>query len=152
MLMIKIYRKAIDSFFTGTVFLALGVVLLLGNLIDNIDPGYIIGKYWPTLLIFLGLKYIVFSLISTLRPGTEEDPEREETMFKLLHGYNPIGGVIWGVGLIIAGLILFLKLHHESNFWNLILIYWPILFIIGGFNGIVKCFSILFRYASLTRS
>ncbi len=148
---IRIFRKAIDSFFTGAIFFVLGCVLQLGNLLSDFDSGYIIAKYWPTLLIFIGLKYVIFSVIHTTRGSYKHSTEVEEELLKLTHGHNPIGGIIWGVGLIFIGLMLIFNWHEESSFWSYILTYWPVLFILAGLNGMVKCFAILISYANITR-
>lgn len=48
------------NFFLGIIFILLGVLLLLDNL-EVLDFFETIGTYWPLLLIFVGIYYILYS-------------------------------------------------------------------------------------------
>ncbi|MBN2135783.1 MAG: hypothetical protein JW737_08645 [Acidobacteria bacterium] len=153
MLAVKVLRKAVDSLFSGIIFLTLGIIVLLNNLNHSIDAGLIIGKYWPALLIFLGIKYVLFSVIGTTKGLENADPETEEETLQLLHGRYPAANLIWGLGFIFAGLLLFFELRSdEHDFWNLLLTFWPVLFIIAGLNGIIRCFMMMIRYIQIKQS
>lgn len=145
----KVIRKAINHLFSGIIFLTLGIILQLGKLSDSFDAGYIIGRYWPLLIVFYGLKYILFSVLSAGRLPEEMTPENEEEAAKILHGYNPASGIAWGVGLIALGIVFILKLHKDTSAWNLFFVYWPSLLIIAGLSGIAAFILIIIRYAGL---
>lgn len=149
MIATKVIRKAINHLFSGIVFLAVGIILQIGKLADSFDAGYIIGKYWPVLIVFYGLKYILFSIIGVSRMPEELSPEEEEESARLLHGFNPASGIVWGVGLIAIGMVFLLKMHKDISAWNLFFIYWPSLLIIAGLSGISIFIILMIKYANL---
>jgi hypothetical protein len=55
-----------DSIFWGMVVLLIGVLFLLRNFGFHIEIWHLLGKYWPLVLIFIGLKNIIVYL--TKRP------------------------------------------------------------------------------------
>jgi hypothetical protein len=149
MIATKVMRKAINHLFSGIVFLAVGIILQLGKISDSFDSGYIIGKYWPLLIVFYGLKYILFSIVGVSHLPNELSAEAEEEGARLLHGYNPAGGIVWGAGLIGLGMIFLLKMHKDVSAWNLFFMYWPVLLIIAGLSGISIFLLIIFKYVNL---
>ncbi|MCX6557916.1 MAG: DUF5668 domain-containing protein [Candidatus Aminicenantes bacterium] len=49
-----------ESLFWGFIILLLGVLFLLKNYGLEINVWHLIGKYWPLILIYIGLKNIYF--------------------------------------------------------------------------------------------
>jgi lia operon protein LiaF len=49
-----------ESLFWGFIILLLGVLFLLRNYGFEINVWHLIGKYWPLILIYIGLKNIYF--------------------------------------------------------------------------------------------
>jgi len=49
-----------ESLFWGFIILLLGVLFLLKNYGFEINVWHLIGKYWPLILIYIGLKNIYF--------------------------------------------------------------------------------------------
>ncbi|MBN2400645.1 hypothetical protein EH223_09635 [candidate division KSB1 bacterium] len=47
-----------ESLFWGFIILVLGMLFLLKNFGLEIRVWYLIGKYWPLILIYIGLKNI----------------------------------------------------------------------------------------------
>ncbi len=47
-----------ESLFWGFIILVLGMLFLLKNFGLEISVWYLIGKYWPLILIYIGLKNI----------------------------------------------------------------------------------------------
>lgn len=47
-----------ESLFWGLIILVLGMLFLLKNFGFEINVWYLLGKYWPLILIFIGLKNI----------------------------------------------------------------------------------------------
>jgi len=47
-----------ESLFWGFIILVLGVLFLLKNYGFEINVWHIIGKYWPLILIYIGVKNI----------------------------------------------------------------------------------------------
>ncbi len=47
-----------DSIFWGAVILIIGVLFLLRNLGWHIDIWHLAGRYWPLILVLIGLKNI----------------------------------------------------------------------------------------------
>lgn len=47
-----------ESLFWGFIILLLGVLFLLKNYGLEINVWHLIGKYWPLILIYIGLKNI----------------------------------------------------------------------------------------------
>jgi len=45
-----------ESLFLGLVLLLIGVAFLLNNIGIKIDIWYFFRKFWPTILIYIGLK------------------------------------------------------------------------------------------------
>lgn len=48
-------RPKSTSLYTGLLLVGLGVILLLNNLVPDFDLYHIVLRYWPTLLIALGV-------------------------------------------------------------------------------------------------
>ena len=149
MISTKVMRKAINYLFSGIIFLTMGIILQIGKLSDSFDAGYIIGKYWPLLIVFYGFKYIIFSVAGLSKLPNELSPEAEEESARLLHGYNAASGIAWGAGLIVLGILFILKLQKNVSAWNLFFIYWPTLLIIAGLSGIASFALIIIRYTSI---
>jgi len=51
-----------ESLFWGTIILVLGTLFLLKNFGLAIDVWHLLGKYWPLILVYIGLKNIVVYL------------------------------------------------------------------------------------------
>jgi|GEM_PF-3723527 len=147
----RVLRKVINLLFSGALFLTVGIILQWGLLTEKFDPGYIIGKYWPVILIAYGIKYLLLSFISLAVSSKSTSEEFEEEVATLLHGSNPFSAIVWGVGLILLGIILFLDIHEKTSWWNLFFTYWPTLLIIGGMSGILGSISIIFQYEKIRR-
>jgi lia operon protein LiaF len=49
-----------ESLFWGMIILVLGLLFLLKNFGFELDVWDLIGKYWPLILIYIGLKNIYF--------------------------------------------------------------------------------------------
>jgi lia operon protein LiaF len=49
-----------ESLFWGLIILALGMLFLMKNFGFEINVWHLIGKYWPLVLIYIGLKNIYF--------------------------------------------------------------------------------------------
>jgi hypothetical protein len=49
-----------ESLFWGMIILVLGMLFLLKNFGLELDVWDLIGKYWPMILIYIGLKNIYF--------------------------------------------------------------------------------------------
>jgi len=49
-----------ESLFWGFIILLLGVLFLLRNYGFEINVWHLVGKYWPLILIYIGLKNIYF--------------------------------------------------------------------------------------------
>ncbi|MEI6613894.1 MAG: DUF5668 domain-containing protein [Chrysiogenales bacterium] len=47
-----------ESLFWGFIILVLGVLFLMKNFGLEINVWHLIGKYWPLILIYIGLKNI----------------------------------------------------------------------------------------------
>ncbi len=52
-------KRAWDSLIFGLILLTLGILFLLNNFGYRISVWDIVAKYWPVLLILLGLKYLI---------------------------------------------------------------------------------------------
>jgi len=55
-------KRSWDSLIFGLILLILGILFLLSNFGYRIDVWDVIKKYWPVLLILLGLKYLIAGL------------------------------------------------------------------------------------------
>jgi hypothetical protein len=51
-----------ESLFWGTIILILGTLFLLKNFGLAINVWHLLGKYWPLILVYIGLKNIVVYL------------------------------------------------------------------------------------------
>jgi len=51
-----------ESIFWGVLVLLLGVLFMLKNLGLDINIWHFLGKFWPLILIFIGLKNLVIHL------------------------------------------------------------------------------------------
>lgn len=51
--------KRWDSLIFGLILLIVGILFLLSNFGYRINVWNVIEKYWPVLLILLGLKYLI---------------------------------------------------------------------------------------------
>lgn len=49
-----------ESLFWGLIILILGMLFLLKNFGLEINVWHLLGKYWPLILIYIGLKNIYF--------------------------------------------------------------------------------------------
>jgi hypothetical protein len=47
-----------ESLFWGLIILVLGMLFLLKNFGLEINVWYLLGKYWPLILIYIGVKNI----------------------------------------------------------------------------------------------
>lgn len=47
-----------ESLFWGTIILALGMLFLLKNFGLEINIWHLLGKYWPMILVYIGVKNI----------------------------------------------------------------------------------------------
>jgi len=47
-----------ESFFWGLIILVLGLLFLMKNFGLEINIWHLLGKYWPLILIYIGLKNI----------------------------------------------------------------------------------------------
>lgn len=53
-------RRWLDRLFGGVVLIGIGVIFLLNQLeVIDVSLGYVIGQYWPVILIILGLKELL---------------------------------------------------------------------------------------------
>ncbi len=52
-------KRSWDALIFGLILLILGILFLLSNFGYKINVWDIIEKYWPILLILLGLKYVI---------------------------------------------------------------------------------------------
>jgi hypothetical protein len=108
--MCNVEQKPGAGVFSGLLFLALGVILLIGNL-DLYPVRPLLSQWWPVLFIVLGLKSLL------VYRGT----------------YAWIGGLFWiGVGsLFLASTLGFLGIAVPTLIWPLILIWFGVYTIIG---------------------
>jgi len=51
-----------ESLFWGLIILVLGMLFLLKNFGLEVNVWHLIGKYWPLILIYIGLKNIFLFL------------------------------------------------------------------------------------------
>ncbi len=51
-----------ESLFWGMIILVLGMLFLLKNFGMEINVWHLVGKYWPLILIYIGLKNIYLYL------------------------------------------------------------------------------------------
>ena len=51
-----------ESLFWGLIILVLGMLFLLKNFGFEINVWHLVGKYWPLVLIYIGLKNIYLFL------------------------------------------------------------------------------------------
>ena len=51
-----------ESLFWGLIILVLGMLFLLKNFGLEINVWHLLGKYWPVILIYIGLKNIYLYL------------------------------------------------------------------------------------------
>ncbi len=51
-----------ESLFWGMIILVLGMLFLLKNFGLEINIWHLLGKYWPLILVFIGVKNIYFYL------------------------------------------------------------------------------------------
>lgn len=51
-----------ESLFLGLIILVLGMLFLLKNFGLEINVWHLLGKYWPVILIYIGLKNIYLYL------------------------------------------------------------------------------------------
>ena len=103
-------RRPGAGVFTGLLFLALGLILLIGNF--NLYPVRpLLTQWWPLLFIIIGIKSLI------VYRGT----------------YAWIGGAFWiGMGsLFLASTLGFLSVSIPTLIWPLILIWFGIYTIIG---------------------
>src|SRR5262245_47133322 len=99
-----------SGIFVGLLFLALGIILLIGNLdLYHIRP--FLSEWWPMLLIIIGIKNTV------LYRGA----------------YAWVGGLFWmGIGgLFLASTLGYLNIPIPSLAWPLIVIWFGIFTILG---------------------
>jgi hypothetical protein len=54
----KMAKAKKESLFWGFIILVLGILFLVKNFGFEIDVWHLIGKYWPLILIYIGLKNI----------------------------------------------------------------------------------------------
>jgi predicted membrane protein len=95
----------------GLAIIAAGVLFLLGNM-DIINPNEYL-RFWPSLLIIIGILYLV-------QCGNGS-------------------GRIWGIFLIVAGTIMLLDRFYLINFhvWD----YWPLILVFVGIMMILRASS-----------
>lgn len=96
--------------FVGLLFLALGVILLIGNL--NLFPVQpLLSQWWPVLFLVIGIKNIV------VYRGT----------------YAWVGGAFWlGMGLLFLSSTLgYLDIAIPTLIWPLILIWFGVFTFLG---------------------
>jgi len=105
-----------NSFFASRIVLGLGIILigilfLLGNM--NIIDSHDYVRYWPVIIIIIGIAYII----------------------QCQHG----PGRIWGVILTFIGTAMLLDRLYFINFnlWN----YWPLILVAVGIMMILKASS-----------
>ena len=56
-------RNRIDAVFTGVLFMAVGILFLLDNMnVLHFSLWRFVGRFWPCILIYIGLKNIVLHL------------------------------------------------------------------------------------------
>ena len=51
-----------ESLFWGMIILVLGMLFLLKNFGLEINIWHLLGKYWPLILVYIGVKNIYFYL------------------------------------------------------------------------------------------
>ena len=56
-------RQRIDAIFTGVLLLIIGILFLLDNMnVLRFSLWRFVGKFWPSILIYIGLKNIIVHL------------------------------------------------------------------------------------------
>ena len=106
-------RHAGDGIFTGLLFMALGVIFLIGNL-GMIQVRALFVDWWPLVLVLIGVKHLV------LRRGR----------------LAWLGAGFWiGTGVLFLGRTLgYLDIELPRLIWPLLLIWFGVLIVLGS-NG-----------------
>lgn len=109
----------------GAAVLAIGVMLLLNNLVEGIDFNirYILGTYWPVIPLLLGISWL-FSSFGSSRSGVER---------KIYFSWGQFitALIALAVGVLFLGRNLGWFDIDTRLFWNLL---WPVILILIGFN------------------
>jgi hypothetical protein len=107
-------HQTAGGIFAGLLFLALGVILLMGNM-DLFPVRPVLSQWWPVLLVIVGIKHLV-----------------------LFRGPSAwIGALFWvGTGaLFLSSTLGYLNLSIPSLLWPVMLIWFGVFTVIGGTCG-----------------
>lgn len=113
-------HRSRSSFLLGVAVIALGVILLLNNFnIIDVSVGYLISTFWPLLLVFWGIDFLL--------PAAESGSNRSRRN----SGALVTGLVLIALGLLITGQNLDFYELDFSFFWSL---FWPVVIILIGWG------------------
>lgn len=109
----------------GLAIVAVGVMLLLNNLVEGIDfnVGQILRVYWPVIPLILGLSWL-FSAFGTTAAA-------DGKKFYFSWGQFITSLVTMAVGIMFLGRNMGYFSFNTRLFWNLL---WPVILILIGFN------------------
>jgi len=109
----------------GLVIVAVGVMLLLNNLVEGVEinVGQLVRVYWPLIPLVLGLNWLFLSF------GSTASGESRKVYFSW--GQFITALIAMAIGVIFLGRNLGFFSFEIRLFWNLI---WPIILILIGFN------------------
>lgn len=109
----------------GLAIVAVGVMLLLNNLVEGIEfnVGQIVRTYWPLIPLIIGLNWLFLSF------GSSASGSAKRIYFSWGQFVTALIAIAIGVGFLGRNLGFF---YFDSRlFWNLL---WPVILILIGFN------------------
>jgi hypothetical protein len=104
------YDRPDMSIFSGLLFLALGIILLVGNMgLFPVRP--VLSQWWPALLIIIGIKHLI--------------------VFRGQAGW--VGGLFWIAtgALFLASTIGYLGVGIPGLLWPILLIWFGVFTVLG---------------------
>ncbi len=95
--------------FSGILIILIGLIFLLGSL-DRVDVGEVFAKYWPLILVFIGVWHLLSNNFQNTFPGLILIVVGG---FFMLKNWNVLGvsawKILWPVLVIVVGLWLILR-------------------------------------------
>ncbi len=109
----------------GLAIVAVGVMLLLNNLVEGIEfnVGQLIRTYWPLIPLIIGLNWLFLSF------GSTASKEGKKIYFSW--GQFVTALIAIAIGVVFLGRNLGFFDFDSRLFWNLL---WPVVLILIGFN------------------
>src|SRR5215207_9286122 len=96
--------------FAGLMFLALGIILLVGNM-DLFQIGPVLSQWWPLILVIIGIKHLV-----------------------LFRGTSALIGAMFWIGsgaLFLSSTLGFLQIGVPRLLWPVMLIWFGVFTVLG---------------------